>query len=53
MLREVDNVGKFAKGYKLIALAIKYDIKFDNNKLQGAKYDTLITKGIYKSLKDK
>ena len=33
MAGEVDNVGKFTKGYKLIDLAIKYNIKFDNNKL--------------------
>lgn len=53
MAREVDNVGKYTKGYKLIDLATKYNIKFDNSKLHGAKYDTLITKEIYEFLKDK
>ncbi|MGL4616659.1 MAG: 3'-5' exonuclease [Mycoplasmoidaceae bacterium] len=48
--REVDNVNRYAKGYRLIDLAKKYNIKIDESKLHGAKYDTTVTKELYKVL---
>lgn len=53
LAREIDNVSQYVKGYRLIDLAIKYNIKFDLDKFHGAKYDTLITKEIYKILESK
>ncbi|MGL5246445.1 MAG: 3'-5' exonuclease [Mycoplasmoidaceae bacterium] len=50
MAREIDNVSKYEKGYRLIDLANRYNIEFDPNKLHGAKYDTLIAKELYKVL---
>ncbi|MGL5205505.1 MAG: 3'-5' exonuclease [Metamycoplasmataceae bacterium] len=51
MARKRDKVSAYAKGYKLIDLAIKYNLNFNANKLHGAKYDTEITRRIFHILK--
>ncbi|MGL5640061.1 MAG: 3'-5' exonuclease [Mycoplasmoidaceae bacterium] len=50
MAREIDNARQYEKGYKLSDLANRYNIKLDESKLHGAKYDTFITKELYKVL---
>ena len=47
MARKKDGVSQFQKGYKLIDLAIKYNLNFNHLKLHGAKYDTEITRQIF------
>ncbi|MGL4252211.1 MAG: 3'-5' exonuclease [Metamycoplasmataceae bacterium] len=51
MARKKDNAHTYAKGYKLIDLAIKYNLDFDTEKLHGAKYDTEITRKIFHILR--
>ncbi|MGL5733193.1 MAG: 3'-5' exonuclease, partial [Metamycoplasmataceae bacterium] len=45
--REKDKAHTYAKGYKLIDLAIKYNLNIDTKKFHGAKYDTEITRKIF------
>jgi DNA polymerase-3 subunit alpha (Gram-positive type) len=44
LARQLDNVGPFTKGYKLIDLANKFKFEIDEDKFHGAKYDVEITK---------
>lgn len=47
MARKKDGVSSLAKGYKLIDLADKNNLNFNQSKLHGAKYDTEITRKIF------
>lgn len=45
--RNKDNVSPLQKGYRLIDLANKYNLKINASKFHGAKFDTEITRKIY------
>ncbi|MGL5204881.1 MAG: 3'-5' exonuclease [Metamycoplasmataceae bacterium] len=51
MAREMDKVNVYTRGYKLIDLAIKYNLNIDAKKFHDAKYDTEITRKIFHILK--
>lgn len=51
LARNIDNVSKYTKGYKLSDLCLKYQIAFEGNQLHGARYDVMLTRELYKKLK--
>jgi DNA polymerase-3 subunit epsilon len=53
MAREIDNVDKYTKGYKLVDLAKRFKLKIDEKKFHGAKYDVEITRELYKIFNSK